>query len=965
MAKERIAVIGSGVGAMTAIYGVTQTPNWQDKYEITVYQMGWRSGGKGASGRNAQFGQRIEEHGLHVWAGFYDNAFRMMGACYDELVTLGLRKPEDPLGTMATAFKPLSHIFLAEHVEQSWRPWILDLPTNDVPPGSRTTVPRPFEMFLNILKICVEFLKDGELDEPAINGMDLSAPSGLHVLHEAIHRTAQSLPQDPKLHDGDDLSAIAKLIKDAQDAIHALQTPKNIDNDPLRRALYLMDLAMAFAYGMVTTQTFVKGYDILDKVEFSDFLRANGASEAAVSWVAVRGCYDFVFGFEVGDTNSAGNVGAGTALRAMSRLLFTYSTAIFHKMQAGMGDTIFGPYYQVLRAKGVRFKYFNAATNLGLSADKSQIEHLDMVEQAAVSGGDYDPLVDVEGLPCWPSAPLWDQLVDGDKLKASGIDFECEKTPPIGRAYQLKRGVDFDTVVLGASIGSLQYLTPELQSASPRWRNMLKTVKTVGTHATQLWLSKSAAQLGWDQQVKEHNAARSIPTPPLRTIITGLAEPLDTWADMSHLLKREAWGGKGPQSLAYFCAPAPDGETLDGFEQAVDHWADQHLSAIWPKSVEQGKFETQILYPQDPKGFASQYRRVNMYGSERYVLSVTGSVFHRLKPGESGFSNLYLAGDWTVCGLNAGCVEAATISGIAAASALTRQPLLNVGATDLDPDKSAPEQAMFKSSLVSGANWPLTGFYARGDMTGWFAFYAMPRAQVQNLLPQGIELSRDPLAADGFHTVGASFCRFHNVRGSFAPNFMAMRPYGEATFAIPFTKTQRADGAQFYYPKCLYVNNRRAIFDGKFYYSMPKNWAEVEMTEQSFSAENSAGLKMKAEFLQIEDAVALVNHAALPEISAILNENFITQSRRGHQYFNAFNLSLDRCHVAPVRGNISVLDPSEDGFPNIDQVVGPLVNHAGSGIPGAFRIWSSWSLTNPLDSKRVMQASMAARFLQP
>ena len=31
-----------------------EQPGWQDRYEITVYQMGWRLGGKGASGRNAK-----------------------------------------------------------------------------------------------------------------------------------------------------------------------------------------------------------------------------------------------------------------------------------------------------------------------------------------------------------------------------------------------------------------------------------------------------------------------------------------------------------------------------------------------------------------------------------------------------------------------------------------------------------------------------------------------------------------------------------------------------------------------------------------------------------------------------------------------------------------------------------------------------------------------------------------------
>ena len=48
-----------------------------------MYQRGWRLGGKGASSRGVN--GRIEEHGLHVWLGYYDNAFRLVRDVYDEL----------------------------------------------------------------------------------------------------------------------------------------------------------------------------------------------------------------------------------------------------------------------------------------------------------------------------------------------------------------------------------------------------------------------------------------------------------------------------------------------------------------------------------------------------------------------------------------------------------------------------------------------------------------------------------------------------------------------------------------------------------------------------------------------------------------------------------------------------------------------------------------------------------------
>src|ERR1700681_947062 len=91
--KTKIAILGGGIGAMTAAFALTDQPGWQDRYEITVYQMGWRLGGKCASGRNQEYGERIEEHGLHIWLGFYENSFRMMRKCYQEWG----RPPESPL----------------------------------------------------------------------------------------------------------------------------------------------------------------------------------------------------------------------------------------------------------------------------------------------------------------------------------------------------------------------------------------------------------------------------------------------------------------------------------------------------------------------------------------------------------------------------------------------------------------------------------------------------------------------------------------------------------------------------------------------------------------------------------------------------------------------------------------------------------------------------------------------------
>ncbi|MCI0642739.1 MAG: NAD(P)-binding protein, partial [Gemmataceae bacterium] len=135
--KQKIAILGGGTGALAAAFGLVEDPDWRDKYEITVYQLGWRLGGKGASGRNAQRQNRIEEHGLHVWAGFYENAFLLMRKCYERLQ----RPPNHPLATVWDAFKRHSNISLTDKTANGWQLYNVDIPTDDDLPGEGGELP--------------------------------------------------------------------------------------------------------------------------------------------------------------------------------------------------------------------------------------------------------------------------------------------------------------------------------------------------------------------------------------------------------------------------------------------------------------------------------------------------------------------------------------------------------------------------------------------------------------------------------------------------------------------------------------------------------------------------------------------------------------------------------------------------------------------------------------------------------
>jgi hypothetical protein len=89
------------------------------------------------------------------------------------------------------------------------------------------------------------------------------------------------------------------------------------------------------------------------------------------------------------------------------------------------------------------------------------------------------------------------------------------------------------------------------------------------------------------------------------------------------------------------------------------------MPVLWPK------FDFSMLYGGT---FDKQFWRVNVDPPERYVQNVAGSTKFRLRPDESGFVNLVMAGDWTYTPINLGCVEAAVMSGKMASWALCGSP---------------------------------------------------------------------------------------------------------------------------------------------------------------------------------------------------------------------------------------------------------------------------------------------------
>ena len=141
--KRRIAILGGGCGGMAAAWGLMNSEA-ADTLDVTIYQLGWRLGGKGASGRNQKIANRIEEHGLHIWGGMYENAFAIMRQVYGQLerpAGTPLSVWYDPAQPNASAFLPHSNTTLAEFYNGTWLPWNLDVPSDDGLPGDGRLLP--------------------------------------------------------------------------------------------------------------------------------------------------------------------------------------------------------------------------------------------------------------------------------------------------------------------------------------------------------------------------------------------------------------------------------------------------------------------------------------------------------------------------------------------------------------------------------------------------------------------------------------------------------------------------------------------------------------------------------------------------------------------------------------------------------------------------------------------------------
>jgi uncharacterized protein with NAD-binding domain and iron-sulfur cluster len=883
--RRRIAILGGGVAGLTAAYELTN-PAQPNPPEVTLYQLGWRLGGKCASGRNQAIGCRVQEHGLHVFFGFYDNTFAMLRDCYEELkLPAGER-----FRSIWDALEPYNEITVMEAVRGRQVPWVIPAPPMSGRPGD----PNPPSVWSAVATV-IEWLL-GLQHRLVVSLIAEQVSADLSVCKDLLEKAASKAGPPSASADAqgpDDHRDIARLVNAAAAELGKRLGPATKLGDKLRRLMILFDFAATNAAGALADGVVLNPYDgarRLNGMDYRDWMNRHSILHLAENSAVLRALYDLIFAYPGGDVTKRGDVAAGAMLLALVQLAL-YRGSILWKMRAGTGDIVAAPLYKLLRKRGVRFEFFSRVDELTPSSDGNTIDGVTIGRQVTFTSGAYQPLIRCQNLDCWPAEPLYDQLVQGQELKDQHINLESPWNgwSDAGGTLELQRGRDFDDVVLAISVAALPTICAKLIANDSRWRRMTEQVATVETMNVQLWFDRTLAEMGWTEKPG--------------TVLGGYdVSQLDTWADISEVLDSECWGAGAPKNASILVGPMkgpdrPPPPSDRGYpaqaQQAVVNEAQTFLenysAALWPSLTKVGFDWSSLHAPanlQGPQRLGAQYLRPNIAPSERYVLSRTGTIEARLRADASGYQNLALAGDWVDNPQNLGSFEASVMSGMLASRALTRLPgeILRVN-SNLPLMKPPP-------------GWPppfvdhvgMQTFPGRIDFEGVKLTYYFLKADHARLTsicravfnePSGGAVSCVPLS----NWIAMSFGDMGRGRFSLRPD-MGWSNEKELAFWMLVGRLKSPNSSEiddvFFYNPYLCIDNPVAMLTGREVYGFHKQAGWVDLPPDGspspvFSAEafGTAESGPDAEWkrlplLKLEGSKPLESPADLPDLDAVM-----------------------------------------------------------------------------------------------
>jgi uncharacterized protein with NAD-binding domain and iron-sulfur cluster len=701
--RQRIVIVGAGVSGLATAFALTDpqvNPGWEERYTVDVYQMGWRVGGKCATGRNPDRHERIQEHGIHVFGNMYFNALRMASTVYSEVEW----DEHDRHRTMEEAFLPSVVTLNTEWMNGQWHNYLGRFPLSDGNPWTGEHVwPDLQQLVQGCLSMINQDLADaleGPVDpnEGWWDRMKDAFTTWLgDVLEDIVEEIAERLvdderdPADPQGEHDIVIRLMTKLVSLMEG--HVSAHPEKIG---LRQKFTQIDMVATAVRGMLADDIIVNGIDSIDDENYHEWFQRHGMSPITLRSGLPQGYPNTALSYERGDTTAIPTMSAAAWMTFFLRQVAGKGAGAYF-FKEGTGETIMKPLFRLLEQRGVTFHFFHKLAEVVPHTDRLSIESLRFDVQATVKGARYEPLRRTADLELvWPDRPNYDQLVEGDDLRDKGIDLESWWTPwePVTTKV-LRHGDDFDHVVLATPIATLPHTCNQLiahATAGPAWSNMVNQVKTAATQAVQIWLKKPTSELGWDLPMV-------LPTD--RYVGGFYGQDLTSFCDFSDLIAEERWPlDNRPEGLVYFIGALADPEqpvpfTDHDYPRREDErvkWSTiqflRTIDGLMPGATnvvanptDARSFDFSLLTSTDQatRGqgmniFDQQYWRANVDPNERYTLTVAKSLQYRLKAWESQFDNLVLAGDWIYTGFNIGSFEGAVMSGKLASLTLTGSP---------------------------------------------------------------------------------------------------------------------------------------------------------------------------------------------------------------------------------------------------------------------------------------------------
>jgi uncharacterized protein with NAD-binding domain and iron-sulfur cluster len=746
--KTRVLIVGGGPSGLATAWELSHGPR-RDELDVSVYTLGWRVGGKGATGRGPN--GRIQEHGIHGFAGFYANSTAMLRQSYLDLY------PDHPQGQTTNkatnkasngglpaellpgaAPKSLNEALLPEDYSVDFlynegRPYSRPLwaPHNDAKPWDGELTLSTEEAIQSIISLTSNAILQRPIPfgTTSWRAVQRVAAAGAWLSRQMVVRRLARLAEALRTAETGVIEGLLSgvLTKALRWKMRGRGAPKsqfaNID--------YMVALIRGLSRSGILDKDRPTDVDALDHLDYKTWLRNCGISEATLKTGLPNVPAFICFQFPEGDTTLDPSMSAAAYVGWMVRLALVKGTS-YSFFRSGTGESVIAPMFRSAQQAGVRVEFFHKLINVVPSADGSSIDRVVFRRQARLRPGldQYEPMTRIDGVSydVWPASPLLDQLhpEDAAGISAANIDLESYWTSWKGiEEVVLERGRDFDQVVLAIPPTAFPYVCPDLLARSATLTKAvgLESCATIGV---QLWLDKTLPELGVTEKIPKGQ----------RMIGASFIDPFNVIGDFTELLDHEGWHHSAqketapsmatapssgvspadrPQTLLYLCGPIADRTDplrhdfsdhrfpASAYEQAIAVTA-QYLAtaALWlpnapgDRPADNLGLDVGTLFVNDPAKIGldrldSQYLKVNIDPSERYVLSLPGSVTKRPKAWSCEATNLTLAGDWIYTGINIGSFEGAVTSGRLAAHSLTGYPALGdiAGYDLLHPDLSA------------------------------------------------------------------------------------------------------------------------------------------------------------------------------------------------------------------------------------------------------------------------------------